>query len=52
MYFSSASLKDALQFSYGFDPVHSLQYISLFNLTVGNEIRINVYDILVHGLFI
>jgi len=56
MYFSSASLKDALQYSYAFDSVHSLQTgdnTSVFlNLAIGNEDRINVYDILVHGLFI
>jgi len=56
MYLSSASPKDALQFSYGFDSVHSLQTgdnTSVFlNLTIGNEDRINLHDILFHGLFI
>jgi hypothetical protein len=56
MYFSSASPKDALQFSYGFDSVHSLQTGDntsvVLNLTTGNVDRINVYGVLFHGLFI
>jgi len=40
MYFSSASLKDALQFFYGFGSVHSLQTVDntavVLNLTIAN----------------
>lgn len=56
MYFSSASLKNTLQFSYGVDSVYLLltgdNTSDFLNLTVGNEDRINVHDIPVHGLFI
>ena len=56
MYFSSVLLKDALLFSYVFYSVRSLQRgnntLVFLKLTIGNEDRINAYDILVHGLFI